>query len=415
MRHRTKLFAGSAVAVALLAGALFGGILAESPSAGSTAVDSPRVISEAALSGVAPGRHPGHDRQARVVAGVVTGQPRRARDARPRLPGAVARDGRRVIPASLERSTRGGPRRASTRPDRDARSREPGADPASVRRRRSSSVARHGSSRRTRRSPTASIGDAQIELGRYRAAFRTLRPDGGAEAESRLVRTDRLRPRAERRHGRGRHCDAARARRSGRSAGIDAHGSRSSSASSSSDEAASPPRTGTSAPRSRSFPATSTRSSSAPASRPRGAVSAARSACARRASDAIPLPQFVGLLGDLLDAQGHHAEARRQQATVAAIDRLLVAERRSRRPRVGRLPRRPRHPARADRRARPAGTGRPALDLRRRRPRLGARARRPLRRGRGLVAALAAGSGRRTRCSGSIAATRQGVPATGPA
>ena len=55
MRHRTKLFAGSAVAVALLAGALFGGILAESPSAGSTAVDSPRVISEAALSGVAQG------------------------------------------------------------------------------------------------------------------------------------------------------------------------------------------------------------------------------------------------------------------------------------------------------------------------------------------------------------------------
>ena len=46
---------------------------------------------------------------------------------------------------------------------------------------------------------------------------------------------------------------------------------------------------------------------------------------ARRASDAIPLPQFVGLLGDLLDRQGHHAEARHQQATVAAIDRLLVA------------------------------------------------------------------------------------------
>jgi tetratricopeptide (TPR) repeat protein len=46
---------------------------------------------------------------------------------------------------------------------------------------------------------------------------------------------------------------------------------------------------------------------------------------ARRASDAIPLPQFVSLLGDLLDRQGHHAEARRQEATVAAIDRLLVA------------------------------------------------------------------------------------------
>ncbi len=48
-------------------------------------------------------------------------------------------------------------------------------------------------------------------------------------------------------------------------------------------------------------------------------------ALARRASDAIPLPQFVGLLGDLLDRQGNHVAARRQQATVAAIDRLLVA------------------------------------------------------------------------------------------
>ncbi|MCY7304173.1 MAG: hypothetical protein LH654_14320, partial [Thermoleophilia bacterium] len=46
---------------------------------------------------------------------------------------------------------------------------------------------------------------------------------------------------------------------------------------------------------------------------------------ARRASDAIPLAQFVGLLGDLLEGQGRTAEAMRQQATVAAIDRLLVA------------------------------------------------------------------------------------------
>ena len=69
----------------------------------------------------------------------------------------------------------------------------------------------------------------------------------------------------------------------------------------------------------------STPSSSAPASRPRGAISARAVGLARRASEAIPLPQFVGLLGDLLDRQGHHAEARHQQATVAAIDRLLVA------------------------------------------------------------------------------------------
>jgi tetratricopeptide (TPR) repeat protein len=46
---------------------------------------------------------------------------------------------------------------------------------------------------------------------------------------------------------------------------------------------------------------------------------------ARRASEAVPLPQFVGLLGDLLDRAGRPAEARRQQATVAVIERLLVA------------------------------------------------------------------------------------------
>ena len=55
MRQRTKLVGGSAVAVALLAGALFGGVLAESPSAGSTAVHTPAAISESALSGIAQG------------------------------------------------------------------------------------------------------------------------------------------------------------------------------------------------------------------------------------------------------------------------------------------------------------------------------------------------------------------------
>ena len=46
---------------------------------------------------------------------------------------------------------------------------------------------------------------------------------------------------------------------------------------------------------------------------------------ARRAVDAIPTPQAVGLLADLLERTGHRAEARRQRATVAVIDRLLEA------------------------------------------------------------------------------------------
>jgi tetratricopeptide (TPR) repeat protein len=46
---------------------------------------------------------------------------------------------------------------------------------------------------------------------------------------------------------------------------------------------------------------------------------------ARRAVDAIPTPQAVGLLAELLQRTGHRAEASRQRATVAVIDRLLEA------------------------------------------------------------------------------------------
>ena len=46
---------------------------------------------------------------------------------------------------------------------------------------------------------------------------------------------------------------------------------------------------------------------------------------ARRAATAVPLPQFVALLGDLLERQGHAAAAARQRATIMAIDRVLAA------------------------------------------------------------------------------------------
>jgi tetratricopeptide (TPR) repeat protein len=45
----------------------------------------------------------------------------------------------------------------------------------------------------------------------------------------------------------------------------------------------------------------------------------------RRAVDDVPLPQFVGLLGDLYRSQGKLALARRQYAVVGVIQRLLVA------------------------------------------------------------------------------------------
>jgi tetratricopeptide (TPR) repeat protein len=48
-------------------------------------------------------------------------------------------------------------------------------------------------------------------------------------------------------------------------------------------------------------------------------------ATAKRAATAVPLPQIVALLGELLDRQGKPAAAARQRATVAAIDKLLTA------------------------------------------------------------------------------------------
>jgi len=43
----------------------------------------------------------------------------------------------------------------------------------------------------------------------------------------------------------------------------------------------------------------------------------------RRATEAMPLPQFVAVLGDLLRASGDHRGAARQYALIAAIDRLF--------------------------------------------------------------------------------------------
>ena len=45
----------------------------------------------------------------------------------------------------------------------------------------------------------------------------------------------------------------------------------------------------------------------------------------QRAVDGIPLPQFVALLGDLERKAGNAASARRQYATIGVIERLLVA------------------------------------------------------------------------------------------
>src|SRR4029079_17714442 len=56
----------------------------------------------------------------------------------------------------------------------------------------------------------------------------------------------------------------------------------------------------------------------------RGHVGAAIAA-EQHAVDRIPLPQYVAMLGDLERATGHRADARRQYALIGVIERLLVA------------------------------------------------------------------------------------------
>ena len=150
-------------------------------------------------------------------------------------------------------------------------------------------------------------------------------------------------------------------------------------ASSSSDEATLPPRTRTTGA------ALSILPGYVYALEQRARVEAARGhlgRCGRpcatgiRGDSAAPVRRASSATSSPGKAIGH--EARRQQATVAAIDRLLDRRRGQRRPRVCGLPRRPPRPACGDRRARPAGTSSPAFDLRRRRPRLGLGPCRPL-------------------------------------
>ena len=106
---------------------------------------------------------------------------------------------------------------------------------------------------------------------------------------------------------------------------------------------------------------------------------------ARRAAGSVPLPHLVSLLGDLLERRGDLVGARRQRATVAAIERLLTVN--------GLSVDLESAVDRADRGIRPAETvrlarlarARPAVDPRRRRARLGVGASGTVRRGRALA------------------------------
>ena len=323
MTRRMTFLAGGAVAIALAAGALFGGVLAESPSAGPNAAESPSAISESALSGIALGgtqatvsrleaglRQAPNDPAALATLGLAyqlrwreTGDAgylprseaalRRALGAAPRSPAAALGLGNLALIRHEFRQ-------------------------ALVLGRRARALAPYASR------PLGVVGDAQIELGRYRQAFATF--------ERMVALKPSLAAYARIAYARELIGDTPGAISAMRLA-LDAAGGQ-------------PEPTAWTAVElgklelGRGRLAAARRQFEAALAIDPGYVYALEqlarvdaaagrlaqaTALARRAAEAIPLPQFVALLGDLLERQGRKSDARRQQATVAAIERLLVA------------------------------------------------------------------------------------------
>ena len=318
-----------------------------------------------------------------------------------------------VVPAALRARTPASTRRTSAGRVCDARARQPGADPARLSAARSSSVARHVAVAPFAARPYGVVGDALIELGRYRAGIRDVRPDGRREAEPRLLRAHRLRARAARRPP-----GAVAAMK----LALDAAGGVPEPTAWAHVELGEARRSATAGSRSRGR--TSRRADDLSRIRPRARA-------ARHGSR--PLEASLG-------AGGRHRAARRRGRAAPAVRRVARRPARSSGPdaRRRRASGRRWRPStgcwtrtalrvdlesavfRADHRIRPAETvasrparpGRATVDLRRRRARLGARARRTLRRGRARGSTARSGSGRRTRSSTSIAGTRRAAPAT---
>ena len=323
MRHRTRLLAGSALAVALLAGALFGGVLAESPSAGSTAVDSPQAISESALSEIAHSGTQGTISRLEESLAASPGNP----DALATLGLAYQVRWRETGDASyLPRSD------AALAAALAARRHDPTAtlglgNLALIRHQfgKALVVGREAHERAPYSArPYGVIGDAQIELGRYTAAFKSF--------ERMVALKPNLASYARIAYARELSGDTSGAVAAMQFA-LDAAGGQPESTAWVEVELGKLEfGRGRLVAADRHYRAAlSILPGYVYALEQRARIEAARGRLARavdlarRASEAIPLPQFVSLLGDLLDRQGNQAAARRQQATVAAIDRLLVA------------------------------------------------------------------------------------------
>lgn len=323
MRNRTKLLAGSAVAIALLTGALLGGVLAESPSAGSAAVASPQVISEGALSEIARG---GTQATIAKLEATITSSPKNP-DALASLGFAYQIRWRETGDASyLPRSN------AALQAALAARQN----DPAATLGLGNLAVLQHQFSRalvvglKARKlapysaRPFGVIGDAQIELGRYSAAFKSF--ERMVSLKPNLASYARI---AYARELSGDTIGAVTAMQ----LALDASGGQPESTAWVEVELGKLEfGRGRVAAADRHFrSALSVSPGYVYALEQRARVEASRGRLdlairdARRASETIPLPQFLGLLEELLDRRGRPVEARRQRATVAVIQRLLRA------------------------------------------------------------------------------------------
>ncbi len=322
MRRHTMLLAGSALAVALLAGALLGGVLAESPSAGP-GTSTPLAISESGLSGVTTGG------TASTVARLESALRTAPRDAAVLASLGLAYQLRwreTGDSAFLPRSEQALRRALAVRGD-DPQATLGLGNLALVRHqfRRALALGRHAH----RLAPYASrpygvVGDALVELGRYEDAFRSF--------ERMVSLKPALASYARISYARELSGDVTGAIEAMRLALDAAAGQPEPTAWTEVELGKLEFGRGRLAAADRHYRAALAivpgyvfaLEQTARLDAARGRLDRAV-ADARRASEAIPLPQFVGLLGDLLERKGRLAEAWRQQATVAAIERLLVA------------------------------------------------------------------------------------------
>ena len=322
MRRRTALLVGGAIAVALALGGLVGGVFAESPSAGpSTAV--PRALAERALGSAAGG----------VSASIVFGLEEQARS-RPGAADVLTQLGfayqlrwrETADPSFLPLSETALRRALRARPG-DANAVLGLGSLALIRHEFRDALAYGRRAQRLLRGsgrPYGVVGDALVELGRYDEAFRAfermvaLRPNLASYARIAYARELTGDPEG-----------AIAAMR----LALDATGGQPEPTAWSLVELSKLElglgRVGAAERHVRSalrafpgYPAARAELARVEAVRGRIARAVAE---ARRAADAVPTPQAVALLGELLDRAGKPAEARRQRATVAVIARVLEA------------------------------------------------------------------------------------------